>query len=162
MNEKGLVIEIMRSNADYPIKDHRPALNELQWIQYQLDNASSIEDVLNHDKLIRIHPVKEELHFLVCDQTGAKMALEFKDGKLVVFKGDDLPLPILANTNYNTDLQQYKLGKSSRFTTVVNHIKNYNNSLNDPIEYSFNILKNVALEGSWSIVYDLKNKNIYY
>ena len=67
INEKGVVIEIMRSNAEYPKPDERPALNELQWIQYQLDNSASLEDVIANDKNIRIRAVKQELHFLVCD-----------------------------------------------------------------------------------------------
>jgi len=34
-----LVIEIMCADVSYPEFDDRPAVNELQWIQYQLDNS---------------------------------------------------------------------------------------------------------------------------
>jgi len=162
MNEKGLVIEIMRSKAEYPKSDERPALNELQWVQYQLDNSATINDVIHSDKFIRIQAVKEELHFLVCDQSGAKVVLEFKQGKLQVFRDQNLPLPILANSYYPEDLQRYKAGIPCRFTKVANHLKAYNTATENPIDYSFKILKDVALEGSWSIVYDIKNKQIYF
>jgi len=44
MNEKGLVIELMwLSETQYPRADERPSLSVLQWIQYQLDNHSTVE-----------------------------------------------------------------------------------------------------------------------
>src|SRR5215217_4577526 len=47
MNEKGLVVELMwLSESEYPAKDNRPALTVLQWIQYQLDNCSSVDEVV--------------------------------------------------------------------------------------------------------------------
>lgn len=162
MNEKGLVIEIMRSKAEYPKPDQRPALNELQWVQYQLDNAATVDDVLKYNNIIRIRPVKEELHFLVCDQSGHSAVLEFKNGKLEVFRDKNLPLPILANSYYPEDLNHYKNHQSCRFTKVANHLKSYAPSQNNPIDYSFKILKDVALEGSWSIVYDIKQQEIHF
>jgi penicillin V acylase-like amidase (Ntn superfamily) len=63
MNEKGLVVEIMLAPASYPTPDERTALNELQWVQYQLDNAACIEDVLQSDQLIRIQKINQNLHF---------------------------------------------------------------------------------------------------
>lgn len=162
MNEKGLVIEIMRSKADYPNQDSRPAVNELQWIQYQLDNASSIEEVIANDKTIRINAVKQELHFLVCDKQGNRAVLEFRNGKLQVFKGNDLPLPILANTYYPDDLENYNDDEVCRFTTVAKHLDAFKTSQKDPIDYSFTILDDVALAGSWSIVYDIKHQIIHF
>lgn len=162
INEKGLVIEIMRSKAEYPTPDDRPALNELQWIQYQLDNSASLADVLAHDKLIRIRAVKQELHFLVCDKNGNSAVLEFKNGKLKVFKDDDLPLSILANSYYPNDLEKYKQNTSCRFTTVAKHLETYKANQENPIDYSFKILNDVALDGSWSIVYDIKNMTIHF
>ncbi len=47
MNEKGLVVELMWLNETvYPGADKRAALNELQWIQYQLDNCANIDEVI--------------------------------------------------------------------------------------------------------------------
>ncbi len=162
INEKGLVIEIMRSKAEYPTPDDRPALNELQWIQYQLDNSASLTDVLAHDKLIRIRAVKQELHFLVCDKNGNSAILEFRNGTLKVFKGDDLPLPILANSYYPNDLEKYNENISCRFTTVAKSLNTYKSSQGNPIDYSFKILNDVALDGSWSIIYDIKNMTIHF
>ena len=162
INEKGLVIEIMRSEAEYPTPDKRPALNELQWIQYQLDNSASLEDVIKNDKYVRILAVKQELHFLVCDKNGNSAVLEFRNGKLNVFKGEDLPLPILANSYYPNDLEKYNENISCRFTTVAKSLNTYKSSQGNPVDYSFKILNDVALDGSWSIVYDIKNMEIHF
>ena len=44
MNEKGLVVELMwLDGTTYPQPDERPSVGVLQWIQYQLDNYSTIE-----------------------------------------------------------------------------------------------------------------------
>ena len=50
MNEAGLVIEEASYFwTKYPAPDNRPTLNELQWIQYQLDNFSTIQEVIKSD-----------------------------------------------------------------------------------------------------------------
>ena len=47
INEKGLAVEIMwLDETQYPEKDSRKSLNELQWIQYQLDNYSKVIEVV--------------------------------------------------------------------------------------------------------------------
>lgn len=47
MNEKGLVIENMwLDGTQYPQPDARPEVNMLQWIQYQLDNYSTVAEVV--------------------------------------------------------------------------------------------------------------------
>ncbi len=50
MNEAGLVVEILLfKKGEYPAPDSRPAINKYQWIQYQLDNFSTVEEVINSD-----------------------------------------------------------------------------------------------------------------
>ncbi len=101
INEKGLVIEIMVSMAEYPEVDERPVVNELQWIQYQLDNCATVEEVIQTDALLRIGQTHEILHYLICDSTGNTAVIEFIRGKMVVYKGNDLPVPVLENEEYS-------------------------------------------------------------
>src|SRR6476661_8567911 len=71
MNENGLVVELMwLDGARYPEKDARPALGVLQWIQYQLDNAATTEEVISSDALLRIESKSVPLHYLVADASG--------------------------------------------------------------------------------------------
>ena len=45
MNEAGLVVELMwLDDTTYPATDGRPALDCLEWIQYQLDTAATLSD----------------------------------------------------------------------------------------------------------------------
>ncbi len=55
INEAGLVIEQMwLDKTRYPVSDNRYGLSELQWIQYQLDNSATINDVIASDTLVRV------------------------------------------------------------------------------------------------------------
>lgn len=161
INEKGLVVEIMVADAEYPKLDNRPAVNELQWIQYQLDNSSTIDEVINSDKILRISKISQELHFLVCDSAGNTAVIEYKSGKMLIYRNKDLPIPVLENDIYSKSLNNFNKNVSCRFTTAAQMINDYKS--NQPIiNYSFSILNKVALNGSWSIVYDIKNMKIHF
>lgn len=163
INEKGLVVEIMNASAQYPKPDSRAAINESQWIQYQLDNAATIDEVIASDKFLRISYIKQELHFLICDSNGNTAVIEFINNKMVVYKDANLPIPVLENSSYSKSLDNYKNNKTCRFGTAAKMISNYK-PINDKsiIDYSFSILDSVALNKVWSIVYDIKNMKIHF
>ena len=174
MNEKGLVVELMwLDETKYPANDNRPAIGVLQWIQYQLDNCASIEEVIATDKKIRISPTgTTPLHYLVADPNGNAAAIEFLKGKMVVHKGNELSFPVLTNNIYEQSVKSYQTsttyGNNSleRFGKACVMIQQLNNNnptmpLND---YAFDILEKVS-QGSytkWSIVYDITNKKIQF
>ena len=177
INEKGLVIEQMwLQESKYPQQDSRPALSELQWIQYQLDNSSSIQDIIESDSLVRISSNSvATLHFLAADRFGNVASIEFLEGKMVVNTGENLKYPVLANCTYQTSID-YKKSKdkkegrafsgwtensSGRFSTAADMIENYNNQ--KIIPYAISILDSVHQKGStqWSIVYDITNLSIH-
>jgi choloylglycine hydrolase len=163
INEKGLVVEIMVVSGQYPKQDQRKVVNELQWVQYQLDNCETIEEVIESNKDIRISKVSQDLHFLVCDSTGNVAVIEFMKGKEVAYYGEDLKFPVLENSNYETSLWNHEHNKKCRFNTAVNLIEQYDqNAKENIIDYSFDILNDVKLDGSWSIVYDIKNKRVHF
>ncbi|CAB1085378.1 hypothetical protein D1AOALGA4SA_12866 [Olavius algarvensis Delta 1 endosymbiont] len=66
INETGLVVETMvLEDTEYPSPDSRPAVENSQWVQYQLDNFSSIEEVIVGQSQIRIRErAWPGLHFL--------------------------------------------------------------------------------------------------
>src|SRR5687768_13032744 len=182
MNEKGLVVELMwLDGTQYPKADKRPALGVLQWIQYQLDNCSSVDELIATDKIVRIASKGTvPLHYLVADATGNVATIEFLDGKMTVHKGTDLPFPVLTNDVYSSSIEQTKTATSStngndisfsnnsidRFAKACNMVKAFQQeTISTPvIDYSFSILDKVA-QGShtrWSIVYDITNKKIYF
>jgi len=174
MNEKGLVVELMwLDETKYPPADHRPAIGVLQWIQYQLDNCITIDEVIATDKKLRISPTgTTPLHYLIADANGNAATIEFLNEKMVVHKGNDLAVPVLTNNIYDESVTAYKTSLSNgnnsleRFSEACSMIQKLNaGGITRPIgDYAFDILGEVA-QGDftkWSIVYDLKNKSIQF
>ncbi len=99
MNTEGLVVEIMWLNASrYPAPDERPAVSELQWIQYQLDRFATTQQVVDHARTVRVASVYAKVHYLVCDKTAKCAAFEYVDGALKIAKGKDVRA--LTNSTY--------------------------------------------------------------
>lgn len=173
MNEKGLVVEQMTlDQTEYPGRDSRPAVSACQWIQYQLDNCSNIQEVINTDKGIRIVDRNSKFHFLICDRSGTSAVVEFLNGKMIARTDKRLPVAALANSPYDMSVPAYQtkmdtgLNRSLyNFCTAARMIgDDSKNKGQDDIAYSFDILKSVA-QGhftKWSIVYDIKNLNVHF
>ena len=180
MNEKGLVVELMwLDETKYPVTDDRKEIGELQWIQYQLDNCATIEEVIASDKKLRIGETENTpLHFLVADTSGKVSTIEFLNGTLVAHRDESLPFPVLTNTNYKNSLQSKSKKNSSetagnygdnsiaRFAKACNMIERFrkNGVKGSGLDHSFSILDSVAQTGytKWSIVYDLTGKKIHF
>ena len=173
MNENGLVVELMWLNESrYPPKDERPSLSVLQWIQYQLDNAATVEEVIASDKKIRVFSTGTPQHYLVADKKGAVATIEFINGRMEVHKENDLPYPVLANSTYASSIAALKnnTGKRNnslqRFSTACEMIKNLQvqEAKTPLVDYAFQVLAKVA-QGTftkWSIVYDIDNMMIHF
>ena len=170
INEKGLVIEQMGLNSTkYPHKDHRPTIGACQWIQYQLDNCASIDEVIKSDLLIRIVDPNSKFHYLIGDSYGNEAVIEFLDGKMVWHTSK---IPVLANSIYSESLECYNNNCNTNtdrslynFCTAASQIVKQNNSTDTTsINYAFDILNKVS-QGpltKWSIVFDINNLKIYY
>ena len=88
MNDAGLVVEVMwLDSSEYERPDKRPTLNELQWIQYQLDTFATVAEMTAAAPVLRVSPVYARVHYLACDKTGACAAFEHVGGKQVVTPG---------------------------------------------------------------------------
>ena len=186
MNEMGLVVEMMwLDGSQYPKPDKRPSMYVLQWIQYQLDNCASVNEVLATNKKIRIsQQANAPVHYLIADASGKAATVEFLAGKMVVHKGKSLPLAVLANTAYATssklvmdaelsydegkltESQSYSDNSVRRFANACAMVREYQQeNINKPIvDYSFDILEKVNQPEftKWSIVYDINNKTIFF
>jgi penicillin V acylase-like amidase (Ntn superfamily) len=173
MNEKGLVVEQMTlDQTEYPGRDSRQAISACQWIQYQLDNCSAIQEVIDTDKAIRIVDRSSKFHFLICDSSGNTAVIEFINRKMLVRTNEQLPVIALANSPYDISISAYQAKMNTEFNrslynfcTAARMIDDYSkNTGKDDVSYSFNILKSVA-QGhftKWSIVYDIKNMKVYF
>ena len=108
---------------------------------------------------------------------GNVATIEFIDGKMIAHTGEELPVNALANDTYKNSMQYLEdfsgfggtkdIPVSSapldRFVNAAVALQEYSGE--DLINYSFNILERVKQKDSstqWSIVYDLKNLEVYF
>src|SRR5687767_2315802 len=174
MNEAGLVIELMwLDDTQYPKTDDRPAIDVLEWIQFNLDTAATADDVIRNSETVRIASAVK-LHYLVNDKKGNSATIEFLDGKLVAHSGDKLPIATLANDTYAKSLDysktaattssEYSLDRFSRAAAKSKEFERQARSEKEAVDYAFDVLENVAQKNStqWSIVYDQKRDRIYF
>lgn len=180
INEMGLVVvQTMFVKTQYPLNDDRLVISELQWIQYQLDNFSTVQEIIDSNKQLRISRNSIPLHFMICDKKGNIAVLEFLDGKMICTRNSDLLYPIMGNDSYPNSLveigkyQGYggnlKIPENStgpncgNFIIASDYVKRYNNQQN-LIDYSFNILSQSSEQRrtQWSVVFDIMNGDIHF
>ena len=186
MNEAGLACSTINfEETQYHLPDQRPSIHAVQYLQYQLDSFGTVEEVIGSEILIRIRSVPKGLgsHYFFSDRFGNCAVLEFLKGKLVQFSAKAMPVKTLTNEGYEKSLE-YSAGFKcfggkkrlsgddsalNRFVRAACMLKNYSsNKRQPPIDYAFEILKNVAFEhhtetdNQWNIVYDIRNLQIHF
>lgn len=177
MNEAGLVIELLWfDGAKYPDPDERYGLTVLQWVQYQLDTADNVDQVIKSDEKLRIlQNSPATLHFFLTDASGKAACIEFIDGKMVARTGTDLPHRALTNNSYQESLDfihGYEMenpeaaftGNSLERFQIATEMTAQVQPQDNPVDYAFNILDEVEQEDftQWSIVYDITEREIHF
>ena len=179
MNEAGLVINSMLlEQTEYPAPDARPVIPAFQWVQYQLDTAATVADVIASDAVLRINnrDLAWPRHFFVCDSQGHCASIEFLDGVAVVHQTaqETMPVKVLANNTYSADLGYWEneeipvpnvYSSAQRFCTAAEMLEDYDPTTSGPAtDYTFNILSNVS-QGAltkWSIAFEIPNRRISF
>lgn len=177
MNEAGLVVEVLwLSTSQYEGFDFRPVLNQLTWVQYQLDNFELVSEVIDALPLYRLSPIQGKIHYFLCDKTSNCAVIEWLNGKPVVHAGIDMNPKAITNSSYEESLAELKRNERlaemlylnapmdqsslSRFVRLASLLKMETPSL----DRSFSLLSSVAMTNltTWNIVYDMDNKEIFY
>lgn len=178
LNETGLAVEELGGPAAYPEADGRPALNELQWIQYQLDTARSVKEVLASDKEVRISKLIFDVHYLVADRKGNAAVVEFTGGKMASVSGGYLTVPVLSNNAYAESVRYlgFHVGfggdrsvskgpePSERFVRAAAFLKEFESLGQAPfVDDAFVALKAVEQDDTqWSIAYNLPRRLVFF
>jgi choloylglycine hydrolase len=179
INEEGLAIEVLwLKETKYPEPDSRPVLEVLQWIQYQLDNSQSVSEVIESNSVVSVNSDAATVHYLVADANGNAVSIEFLNGKMVYHTGDRMPITVLANNTYEESLSYYEsvetpdevlslksLNSLDRFATACSMVQAYERYPKESVvDYGFSILQEVKSSEytQWSIIYDIKNRVIYF
>jgi len=183
MNEAGLAIALMwHDGGDCGDSEKYRRLNSLQWIQYQLDNFATIDEVIECLQTIRPEPGPVPLHYNLLDARGNSLAVEFEGGELVLHK--NVEFPILTNTGYRASIEAVNRSDDRRLTE--NSLGRFNRlykqlsslEVDLTVQTGFNLLDSVNQVSSntgsfpwssydnetttvWSIVFDPVNQVIH-
>lgn len=179
INEKGLVVEALwLQESRYPSTvDSVKEIDNTQWIQYQLDNSATVDEVKQLDQSIQISPTAPvTIHCFVADRFGNSLIFESINGKIHKYQPDVKNPPVLTNDPYDRSIMYLNQcigfggrfkppeGQSSvsRFIRIASELKN--DDFVDPVAESFKILKSVKVTflTKWMICYDLNNLEIWF
>jgi penicillin V acylase-like amidase (Ntn superfamily) len=182
MNEAGLVVGSMHHPAGGATRfDARPTLAGGLWVQYQLDTAATVREVLESELTIRNFGVF--MHYLVCDRTGACATIEYLEGKQVAHTGPTLPIKVLANDGYDESLEAWRAHRPSgdaqvRFRDAAEKLsarartapaqlpaEETGAEIADAtaVQDAFGVQAHVSRPGTvWTAVYDNKNLRVYF
>lgn len=178
MNEAGLVVsELWLDESIYPSVDFRPSLSLDQYVQYLLDNFSTVDEIVASDTVVRIRPTPSgftKIHFFVADNSGNCMTIEFLNGKMVYHTRETMPVNAITNNTYESSINYINRGVApnpnslsslERFYRASNMISEYNsNTSGDIVPYVFQILDAVKQGGStkFQTSFDIKNRIVYF
>jgi len=173
INEAGLFITELQGEGlkkdEYPEPDSRTPMGEFPLVQYQLDNFSTVDEVIASFQSIRFAKPPENssgltqltLHWLVGDSRGHCASIEFLHGKLVCHTGWTMPVKALANSTYDESIAYYRQYRFQnlflpipipddnrpsllRFAVAGDRAKKYRPLRSGPaIDYAFQILRDV-------------------
>jgi penicillin V acylase-like amidase (Ntn superfamily) len=172
MNEAGLVATLMWLNGtQYPAPDERGAVGSLQWIQYQLDTAGKVEEVIANQKRIRVGAADPApLHYFVADRSGKCAVVEYIGGETRCYSGKELRATALTNTSYAEAVAYLRghagfggsaevactPGSRDRFVCAAARVRDYDAQRDGPAaEYALETLRRVRQGNTvWNIVYE--------
>lgn len=172
MNEAGLFIWEMSFDAEYSTDETKPTLFQMQWMQYQLDKFSTVDEVI--ESADRINLDGWGWHYFVADKSGKTAIIDYLNGKPEVYSGDDMPVPICCNSAYSVAMEFLKQHKNfggdleieknyeeiPRFIYGAKLMQEY--ASQDPIKYSFYMLDEMSKNVRWSVVFDVNNMTAYF
>ena len=180
MNAAGLVVEHLALPATtYPRAEGKPMMLEFEWVQYMLDAASSVKELLSSARQAAIAPERIKMHFMACDASGDCALIEFIDGTAVTYRGRDFTPPAITNSTYSSSVK-YLAGFAGhggerplphgsrksldRFVVAADQVLAFHKRPADAraIDTSFAILKSVPNNTLLSVVYDVTNLKIHY
>lgn len=175
MNEAGLYIWEMNEMADYPKNENLPKLDQMNWMQFILDNYSTLDEAIQCASEVEIHGWG--WHYFIGDASGDCAALAFIDGEVVVNREAEMPVPGLFNTPYDREMEFLKYYKGfggnyepdlndpnvPRFVKTAVLLRDYKPYM-DPVDYGMHMLDQLQVDDvpEWSILFDVINQEVHF
>jgi len=179
LNEAGLYVgEMNLLETQYPQRVDLPRIYHYQWMQFLLDNYASVEQVIASLNEITVDG-HCTWHFFVGDHTGQVAIIEFLKGQPVVYAGAEVPVKVLCNASYATELSSLKAyqgfggtepvdfrdrSPDTRFVRGAARLQQYQSHPVAPAhEYALRILREIkGNNNKWGLLYDVKHFRLYF
>lgn len=127
MNGKGLVVQMLWNEDEQTPKPKSPTgkyLNELQWVQYQLDNYATTAEVISQLGTTEILKSFADLHYVVCDIQKTCALVEFVNGKLTAYGDQQYSPSVITNSSLVNSLKHYDGIKTLPYKDVKDKKRN--------------------------------------
>lgn len=168
MNERGLAGVVLMAPASYPSVGKLGVMTENLWLQYQLDQFASVEDVASHLQDFGIKKISADLHWFFCDAGGECATVEFLEGRPRIHRSRDERLHMVTNSPVSDSWSWYRQWVNSgaqlpegynsiaRFTRLA-----WRSSVEGYLDLGFS-LNDVALDGftAWQSIFNLQKRSI--
>ncbi len=187
MNEAGLVMSTMELMvSELPEPDERVPFDSSALIQHVLDTCGNVEEAIERISHVRlVDDGNSPGHFLVADAAGDCAGLEYLDGKLVCYTGEDLPVRAMANATYAASVAFVRRGVAPQFNpgasvervgAAADEMENFGSVREaSPVDYSLGILTETVVAPRkwwsdwfdepytrWSIVFDIARRETHF
>ena len=177
MNEKGLVVTgLFMPTTKFPAPDHRPTISQLQWTQYQLDNYSTVAEVIEHAEDLRILHTKGApgFHYFIWDKDENCAIIDWIEGRAQITTGRKVAIPLITNSDYQISEKSWRKNKLpekdpfqslSRYSRAANQIKKVQSSSEqDSVQLALKILNTLSWEAptQWQVIYNPINLKISF
>ncbi len=176
VNEVGLFVwEMSLMNTTFIQDKTLPKLFMMQWMQYVLDNCSTVQEVIQCAYSIAMDGWN--WHFFVADREGNCASIAFILGRPVIHTGDSMPVPVLCNAPYSDEMERLKYFKGfggsysasledmsvPRFVHAAHLLREYQTT-QPAVDYGFRILKQMegVEQSKWSVICDPLEKKVYF
>ncbi|MBK9632744.1 MAG: linear amide C-N hydrolase [Saprospiraceae bacterium] len=177
INEKGLVVEMLwLDETKYNLFEKTPYLNELEWIQYQLDNYASIEEVKSNLGKCKIYPIKGKIHYILADKSGHSIIIEYVAGKALIYAKDPNACQAITNKTVKHS-EQYihqikgipkrNTSETYRYHLLEKQISEISKTKALSAKNAFKMLEKVRIAKGkfktlWTIVYNISDLSLSY
>lgn len=170
INEVGLVVEqLWLAGSEYQ-DNQSEYISELEWIQFQLDNYKTVNQIIKNINNLTIKPIAS-IHYLIADKTGDSAVIEFIKGKVVITKKQD-DCQVITNSSAKVSEYFYKKTKNinkdsrksiNRYCLLKQNLNNHSQTINNAFE-KLDLVSEYRdnYKTFWSIVYDIDNLKIYF
>lgn len=172
MNQQGLTVDLLQlDEARFPVPDQQTSVNVVQWVQFQLDTAKNVDEVVASLGQVRpapMMPTIERVHYFVTDASGDVAVIEFLGGRPVIQRGTEAAKCALANSTWSDSFRMLnknrRSGSDRRYASAVESVRQIPDTKNkdEQVEYGFDSLKLVSQRSTqWSIVYEPKEHRLW-